>query len=158
VNTASIEKPVNRMTRYALAGVLLAGGLYIGTAEIADSYAAHRCDDPPAGLVRNHYVSERPTCDHGTWKIVASSLRPTEYGWNCYYDGDGVCGDEAAAYADVIDFCRTREDDGYTMCQDGRVFYLDSTGARLWPVLRDPDGSDDTYEPLDYYIRNGARP
>lgn len=120
----------------AIVGIAVLGGI---TATVAESYAANHCDGtPPTGHVRNAivYPDTAPTCQNGSWTVTTPRDKMPEdaYGFNCFFDGDGICGPLEPA----VKNCLTDPADGYTMCQDGRVFYLDAAGGKLWPVTRDP--------------------
>ena len=82
------------------------------------------------------YPQTRPSCGHGTWTVTTTrqDIPEDAYGWNCFLDGNGVCGPLETLDRD----CLTDPDDGYTMCPDGRVYYRDAAGGKLWPVTRDP--------------------
>ncbi|WP_311208740.1 MULTISPECIES: hypothetical protein [unclassified Aeromicrobium] len=59
---------------------------------------------------------------------VSGELLEDEYGWNCWVDGNGACGD---GLDEVEPGCLSNPDDivpGYTMCADGRVYTLTSNG------------------------------
>lgn len=125
-----------RVTVGVLTGVLVASALGIGTAAIHDAYESNRCAEPvPYGWVRNHMVLERPTCRDGVYVVTTPELQPRHYGWNCYYDAP-FC--DVTHLTETSPFCFT-EDDGYTMCQDGRVYIRLRDGSQLDAAVRDPN-------------------
>lgn len=106
---------------------------------VAHAYESNRCDPTFWGHdVRNSYVypNTTPECDGGIWVVTTprEAMPEDAYGFNCYMDGDGICG----ALEVLDDNCLTDLDDGYTMCATGDVYYRDAAGGKLWPVKRDP--------------------
>ena len=88
--------------------------------------------------IRNSTITAEtmPTCQNGTWAVTVTrdNMPEDAYGFNCYMDGNGICGPLEPTDRN----CVTRTDDGYTMCVDGRVYYRDAAGGKLYPILRDP--------------------
>lgn len=77
------------------------------------------------------YADSRPVCTSAGWTVNAADLPEDAYGWNCWIDGNGGCGELVVTSAG----CLTDSGDGYTMCRDGRVFRL-VDGERFGQVLR----------------------
>lgn len=108
---------------------------------VAESYESNKCTPAawwPSDPIRNStvYANTRPTCDDGVWTVTTprDDMPEDAYGWNCFKDGNGVCGP-----LEVLDpTCMTDPTDGYTMCPNGDVYYRDTSGVKLWPVERNP--------------------
>ena len=64
--------------------------------------------------------------------VTDPDLNEDEHGWNCYIDGNGYCGD----LAPTSPGCLTNTDDGYTMCANGVVYYLNADGSKKNLVIR----------------------
>lgn len=67
------------------------------------------------------YPEYAPKCRGYVWTLAASDLPEDAYGWNCWIDGNGDCGD---AGTETADGCLSFSADRYTMCRDGRVYLI----------------------------------
>lgn len=117
---------------YVLAGAIAMAGI---TVPVAESAERHACEDIGPGRIVNSvvYPGNVPTCDDG--RLILNTPRADlvedAYGWNCYLDGDGICGPLPPSDKG----CLTDPDDGYTMCWDGRTYYRNASGTKLSPVV-----------------------
>lgn len=133
-----LNSPADKVSVVLVIGLVILGGIYIVTATVAQSYAMHHCAGvAPTGWVRNHHVAQRPVCREGAWTVTIprEHIDRSVYGWNCYLDADVCDVDHLTSYEP---FCQTDDSDGYTMCQDGRVYHRTPNGGVLDEVIRAP--------------------